>query len=133
MANNSVKFNIEIGGTAYAGVAQLSEAMDDLNVKVNKTQGLLDMFGEKALGFNAITDFAGKVSNAFGGIAKAGMDNEMLLMNMRTLYQGNAEAAQDMYDRISENGKVTPYDKATEVEFSSSGGKRTVSLGRRLV
>jgi len=59
MASNSVKFNIEIGGTAYTGIAQLSEAMDDLNVKVNKTQGLLDMFGEKALGLNAITDIIG--------------------------------------------------------------------------
>lgn len=81
---------------------------------------------------NNITDFIGKAASAFGGIAKAGMDNEMQKMNMTTLLQGNAEAAQDMYDRISENGKVTPYDKATEVEFSSPGGKRTVSLGRRL-
>ena len=35
MASNSVKFNIEIGGTAYTGIAQLSEAMDDLK-KGNK-------------------------------------------------------------------------------------------------
>ncbi len=43
MASNSVKFNIEIGGTAYTGVAQLSEAMDDLSVKVNKTQGTVSL------------------------------------------------------------------------------------------
>ena len=116
MASNSVKFNIEIGGTAYTGVAQLSEAMDDLNVKVNKTQGAFKSFGNSAFRANAIADVFGKVSSALGGIAKAGMDNEMLLMNMRTLYQGNAEAAQDMYDRIAEYGKQTVYDKSGLVE-----------------
>lgn len=116
MASNTVSFNIEIGGTAYKGVAQLSEAMDDLNVKVNKTQGAFKSFGNSAFRANAIADVFGKVSSALGGIAKAGMDNEMLLMNMRTLYQGNAEAAQDMYDRIAEYGKQTVYDKSGLVE-----------------
>lgn len=116
MANNTVSFNIEIGGTAYKGVAQLSEAMNDLNVKINKTQGAFKSFGNSAFRANAIADVFGKVSSALGGIAKAGMDNEMLLMNMRTLYQGNAEAAQDMYDRIAEYGKQTVYDKSGLVE-----------------
>ncbi len=117
MASNSVNFNIEIGGTAYTGIAQLSEAMDDLNVKVNKTQGAFKTLGDAAFRANAIADVFGKVSSALGGIAKAGMDNEMLLMNMRTLYQGNAEAAQDMYDRIAQYGKdVKIYDKATLLE-----------------
>lgn len=43
MANNIVSFNIEIDGTAYTGVAQLSEAMDDQNVKENKTQGTVSL------------------------------------------------------------------------------------------
>lgn len=102
MASNSVKFNIEIDGTAYTGIAQLSEAMDDLNVKVNKTQGLLDMFGEKALGLNAITDIIGKVSSALGSIAAPAMEAETQLQNLKTLYRGNADAAKDMYDRIAQ-------------------------------
>ena len=117
MASNSVKFNIEIGGTAYTGIAQLSEAMDDLNVKVNKTQGLLGMFGEKALGLNAITDIVGKVSSALGGIAAPAMEAETQLQNLKTLYRGNAEEAKDMYDRIAQYGKdVKIYDKATLLE-----------------
>ena len=114
MASNSVKFNIEIGGTAYTGIAQLSEAMDDLNVKVNKTQGLLGMFGEKALGLNAITDIVGKVSSALGSIAAPAMEAETQLQNQKALYRGNAEGAKDMYDRIAQYGKdVKIYDKAT--------------------
>lgn len=50
-------------------------------------------------------------------------------INNITDFIGKAASA---FGGISENGKVTPYDKAMEVEFSSSGGKRTVSLGRRL-
>jgi len=102
MASNSVKFNIEIGGTAYTGIAQLSEAMDDLSVKVNKTQGLFKSFGAAALGFNAAIDFVGKVSSALGGIAAPAMEAETQLQNLKTLYRGNAEGAKDMYDRIAQ-------------------------------
>lgn len=116
MASNSIEFSINIDGTAYQGIAKISEAMNDLNVKVNKTQGAFKTLGDAAFRVNAIADVFGKMSSAFGGIAKAGMDNEMLLMNMRTLYQGNAEAAQDMYDRIAEYGKQTVYDKSGLVE-----------------
>lgn len=116
MASNSIEFSINIDGTAYQGIAKISEAMNDLNVKVNKTQGAFKTLGDAAFRVNAISDVFGKMSSAFSGIAKAGMDNEMLLMNMRTLYQGNAEAAQDMYDRIAEYGKQTVYDKSGLVE-----------------
>lgn len=116
MARNSIEFSINIDGTAYQGIAKISEAMNDLNVKVNKTQGAFKTLGDAAFRVNAIADVFGKMSSAFSGIAKAGMDNEMLLMNMRTLYQGNAEAAQDMYDRIAEYGKQTVYDKSGLVE-----------------
>ena len=116
MASNSIEFSINIDGTAYQGIAKISEAMNDLNVKVNKTQGAFKTLGDAAFRVNAIADVFGKMSSAFSGIAKAGMDNEMLLMNMRTLYQGNAEAAQDMYDRIAEYGKQTVYDKSGLVE-----------------
>ena len=37
-------------------------------------------------------------------------------MNLKTLFGGNAEAAEAMYERISEYGKVTPYDKAGLIE-----------------
>ena len=116
MASNSIEFSINIDGTAYQGIAKISEAMNDLNVKVNKTQGAFKTLGDAAFRANAIADVFGKVSSALDGIAKAGMDNEMLLMNMRTLYQGNADAAQDMYDRIAEYGKQTVYDKSGLVE-----------------
>lgn len=116
MASNSIEFSINIDGTAYQGIAKISEAMNDLNVKVNKTQGAFKTLGDAAFRVNAISDVFGKMSSALSGIAKAGMDNEMLLMNMRTLYQGNAEAAQDMYDRIAEYGKQTVYDKSGLVE-----------------
>ncbi|MBO7337288.1 MAG: hypothetical protein ILP23_06490 [Paludibacteraceae bacterium] len=117
MASNSIEFSINIDGTAYQGIAKISEVMNDLNVKVNKTQGAFKTLGDAAFRANAIADVFGKMSSAFSGIDKAGMDNEMLLMNMRTLYQGNAEAAQDMYDRIAQYGKdVKIYDKATLLE-----------------
>ena len=117
MANNIVSFNIEIDGTAYKGVAQLSEAMDDLSVKVNKTQGLFKSFGDTALSLNAIADIVSKASTALGNIAAPAMEAEMQLQNLKTLYRGSAEEAKDMYDRIAEYGKgVKIYDKATLLE-----------------
>ena len=114
MASNSIEFSINIDGTAYQGIAKISEAMNDLNVKVNKTQGLFKSFGDAALGFNAAIDFIGKVSSALGGIAAPAMEAETQLQNLKTLYRGNAEGAKDMYDRIAQYGKdVKIYDKAT--------------------
>lgn len=56
------------------------------------------------------------VNDAIGGITQAGANAELQLMNLKTLFVGNAEAANDMYERISEYGKATPYDKAGLIE-----------------
>ncbi|GEM_PF-1875841 len=135
MASNSVKFNIEIGGTAYTGIAQLSEAMDDLSVKVNKTQGAFNTLGDAGLRFNAITDFISNTTSALSSIAAPAMEAETQLQNLKTLYRGNAEGAKDMYDRISKYGKETPHDKAglieaqkTMMSFGNSGGEKVVRL-----
>ena len=74
------------------------------------------------------SNYVEKFSGVFSGITEAGAAAELQLMNLKTLFGGNAEAANEMYERISEYGKVTPYDKAglleaqrTMMSFGMSG------------
>ena len=45
MANESVKFTIELGGNAYSGVAQLDSAVQQVVKSVNKENGLFNWRG----------------------------------------------------------------------------------------
>ena len=57
------------------------------------------------------SNYVEKINGVFSGITEAGASAELQLMNLKTLFGGNAEAANEMYERISEYGKVTPYDR----------------------
>ncbi|MBQ3680285.1 MAG: tape measure protein [Paludibacteraceae bacterium] len=111
-----INFTINLDGNIYSGLADIDKELNTMTASATSSLKVFDKLNSVAFKLNNITDFVGKATSAFSGIAKAGMDNEMLLMNMRTLYQGNAEAAQDMYDRIAEYGKQTVYDKSGLVE-----------------
>ena len=97
---------------------------DALAESRKKVDGLSKGFTEMHNAVNVVRD----ITDAFGGITQVGANAELQLINMKTLFGGNAEAAQEMYDRISEYGKMTPYDKAglidaqkTMMSFGMSG------------
>ena len=63
--------------------------------------------------FRNLTDVVNNMNGAFSSIAAPGLEAGTQLRNITTLFRGNAEEAQDMYDRIAEYGKdVKIYDKA---------------------
>lgn len=75
MVDNKVEFIVNIGGTAYKGVATLNAAMGKLNVTSTKTTSLFEKIGVATLRFNNILQFAqstiGAVTSTFDGFAQA--------------------------------------------------------------
>lgn len=109
-------YAFNLGGDFSVKMEGMSEAMGEFNANISATQQGIGKITQNLATFNIATDFFTNISEAFSGITEAGSNAELQLMNLKTLYGGNAEAAEAMYDRISEYGKVTPYDKAGLIE-----------------
>lgn len=139
MANNTLNFTVNLNGTAYTGVAQIDKALNSVNVNAKKTEKLFDKITNATFKFNNIFQTAqtlvGKVSGSIEKMIDAGSTNELQKMNMTTLFKGNADAADDMFARISKYGKETVYDKAglidaqkTMMSFGLTGEKSFATL-----
>ncbi|MCQ2313273.1 MAG: tape measure protein [Paludibacteraceae bacterium] len=141
MASETVNFTINLNGTAYSGIAQIDKALGKLNISSAKTEKLFDRLNNSSFKLNNILQASrtvfGAVKQGLDKVVDIGSESELQKMNLQTLFHGNAEAAQEMYDKIAEYGKVTPYDKAglidaqkTMMSFGISGDKAFESLKR---
>lgn len=113
---NVINYIFNISGNFASNIGVMVNHTEQLSQSLEKAQGIMSKLGQSAMGFAAIADVAQNMNEAFNGIIEAGSSAELQLMNLRTLFGGNAEAAEAMYERISEYGKVTPYDKAGLIE-----------------
>ena len=107
-------FNIK--GDYSIKINGLTDSTAEFQASVTRSQKALESFGQAAIGLESISNVIRNINGVFSGITEAGANAELQLMNLKTLFGGNAEAAEEMYERISEYGKVTPYDKAGLIE-----------------
>lgn len=133
--SNIFDYIFNIKGDYSVKINGLTDSTAQFQASVSKSQKALESFGQAAIGIEAIGNVVKNMSNAISGITEVGATAELQLMNLKTLFGGNAEAANDMYERISEYGKVTPYDKAglieaqrTMMSFGISGEKAFTTL-----
>ena len=110
MANESVKFTIELGGNAYSGVAQLDSAVQQVVKSVNKATGLFKQLGNTAFMFESVVGAVEKISSGLDSLVGSSLEFEQSQANMRTLMNGNAEAADALLSKIRSYGKATVYD-----------------------
>ena len=116
MSNQSVTFTINLGGTAYKGMLQLDNAVEQVLGSVKEATDVFDKLGKNALNFDVITNAIGKVSQAFQSMVGSSLDFEQQQANMRTLLNGDAEATDNLIDKIREYGKATVYDRSGLIE-----------------
>lgn len=116
MANETVKFTIELGGNAYSGVAQLDNAVQQVVTSVNKANGLFKQLGNTAFMFESIVGAVDKISSGFDALVGNSLQFEQAQANMRTLMNGNTEAADQLLGKLREYGKSTVYDTNGLVE-----------------
>ena len=137
--SNTVQFTINLDGNAYTGIAQLDKALGKFNVSATSTPKLMERINNAAFKINnifqAVQNTIGKVGNAIGKIVEIGGENELQKLDMTTLFQGNTAAAEEMFEKISEYGKATVYDKSglidaqkTMMSFGIEGEKAFSTL-----
>ena len=118
--SNTVQFTINLDGNAYTGIAQLDEALGGLNVQAKVTRSLIERIDRASFKINnifqAVRNTIGTVGNAIGKVVEIGGENELQRLDMTTLFQGNSSAAEEMFEKISEYGKATVYDKSGLIE-----------------
>ena len=118
--SNTVQFTINLDGNAYTGIAQLDKVLGKFNVQATSTPKLMERINNAAFKINnifqAVQNTVGTVGNVVGKIIDAGGENELQKLNMTTLFQGNTAAAEEMFEKISEYGKATVYDKSGLIE-----------------
>ena len=114
--SKNINFTINLDGNIYTGLGNINKALNTVNASVSSSLKFFDKLSNSIFKINTIASGIQSVQSAIGGITEAGANAELQLMNLKTLFGGNAEAANDMYERISEYGKVTPYDKAGLIE-----------------
>ena len=126
--SNVFDYYLNLKGNIVGKIDGLIDKTIEFQTSISRTQTLVEGLGRASIGLESISNVVNGVSEVFSGITEAGASAELQLMNLKTLFGGNAEAANDMYKRISEYGKVTPYDKAglleaqrTMMSFGMSG------------
>ena len=125
---NIFDYYFNLKGNIVGKIDGLIDKTIEFQTSISRSQTLLEGLGKAAIGIESIGNVVRGVSDVLSGITEAGAAAELQLMNLKTLFGGNAEAANEMYERISEYGKVTPYDKAglleaqrTMMSFGMSG------------
>lgn len=116
MANETVKFTIELGGNAYSGVVQLDNAVQGVMHSVKQATSLFDKLGNSAFYFESLVGAIEKVSAGFDALVGNSLQFEQAQANMRTLMNGNTEAADKLLGKLREYGKSTVYDTNGLVE-----------------
>ena len=110
MSNESVNFTINIGGNAYSGVVQLDNAVQGVMNSVQQATSWFDKLGNSAFMFESLVGAIEKISNGFDSLVGNSLQFEQAQANMRTLMNGNAEAADQLLGKLREYGKSTVYD-----------------------
>ena len=110
MSNESVNFTINIGGNAYSCVVQLDNAVQGVMNSVQQATSWFDKLGNSAFMFESLVGAIEKISNGFDSLVGNSLQFEQAQANMRTLMNGNAEAADQLLGKLREYGKSTVYD-----------------------
>ena len=144
MATGSVEFKVKITDDGSFKKLEIdaegfNSAVKRIASETSKLSTGLGKFSEVAIGINQAFDLVrntvGKVGEALKKIIDVGASNELQKLNLTTLFKGNAEAAEDMFARISKYGKETVYDKEglieaqkTMMSFGISGERAFATL-----
>ena len=122
------EYGFNLGGNFIAVMEGMIDSTGKFSAKIEDCNSWLGRLTNTFAAWDMASNYVEKISGVFNDITEAGASAELQLMNLKTLFGGNAEAAEAMYERISEYGKVTPYDKAglleaqrTMMSFGMSG------------
>lgn len=114
--NNSVDFQINIGGNATISLTNIANQFDAVEKKSSRAYRFMKEFSEGLIAFNQAFELAGNVSSVFQSLVGAGLEFEKQQTNLLTSLNGNAEAAERLSESITRYGSATPYDRTSLLE-----------------
>ena len=101
---NNFDYQFNVSGNFTAAMDGMAERAGQFTAAVETSTRGLSEWEQKFAAFGLIGDYVDRASNAVNDFVNVGSNAELQLMNLKTLFGGNAEAAKDMYDKISEYG-----------------------------
>jgi TP901 family phage tail tape measure protein len=116
MADNTVRFTINVDGNAVTGVAQIDNALGGLLKNAGKTASFFDNFTNYAFKFNQITDAVRNFSDMLSGAIQPGVDFDHSLRELSAIAQVSGDPLEEIGRKARNLAKVFGGDAAQYVE-----------------
>ena len=94
---NIFDYQFNIGGNLLAKMEGMIDSAGRFRAKIEDCNNLVGRLTNTFAALDMASNYVEKFSEVFSGITEAGAAAELQLMNLKTLFGGNAEAADDMY------------------------------------
>lgn len=97
------EYGFNLGGNFIAVMEGMIDSTGKFSAKIEDCNSWLGRLTNTFAAWDMASNYVEKISGVFNDITEAGATAELQLMNLKTLFGGNAEAAEAMYKRISAN------------------------------
>ncbi len=112
---NTVEYFIKIATTGVESVNKVMTAVDKVNDSVNTAMTSFEKM-MRVVKSNNVIEYVQKIGSGFQTLVGSSLEFEKQQANIRTLLNGDAKAADQLFSRISEYGKQTVYDRSGLIE-----------------
>lgn len=113
---SEVKFTINIGGNAYTGIAELDEAMQNLNISAKNTSDAFNMLSNFSFRFENITKSLQNVSNNVQSAIQPGIALNSSLADLSAVAGVTGDGLKEIEGYARQTAKAFGLDAAQAVE-----------------
>ena len=126
MADNTIKFVINVDGNAITGIAQIDEAMGSLLINANKTTSFFESFTNIAFKFNVVSDAVQNFNNMLSSAIQPGIDFDHSLRELSAIAQVTGEPLEEIGNKARKlaktfGGEATAYVESFKDVIGSLG------------
>ncbi len=116
MADNTVRFLINIDGNAYSGVVNLDDAFKNLTASVKTSLSFTEKFTKSLIGFNMFTDALTKVNEGLQSAIQPGITFDHSLRELSAIAQVTGKPLEEIADKARNLAKTFGGDATSYVE-----------------
>ncbi len=116
MADNTVRFLINIDGNAYSGVVNLDGAFKNLTASVKTSLSFTEKFTKSLIGFNMFTDALTKVNEGLQSAIQPGITFDHSLRELSAIAQVTGKPLEEIGDKARNLAKTFGGDATSYVE-----------------
>jgi TP901 family phage tail tape measure protein len=114
--SNEIKFTINIGGNAYTGIAELDEAMQNLNISAKNTSDVFNTLSGFSFKFDNISKTFQSLSNTISSINQPGISLDSSLSDLSAVAGVTGKGLKEIEGYARQTAKAFGLDAAQAVE-----------------